>query len=61
MCFLWVIKNVEKSVLRMWWTDLSHNRLQALLEILRITVSCFQYKVKDKTKDKISQKINFWS
>ncbi len=46
ICFLWVIKNVERSVLRTWWTELSHNRLQTLLEILRISVSCFQYKVR---------------
>jgi hypothetical protein len=45
LCFLWVLKNVEKSVLKQWWTELPHNRLLTLLEVLRITLSCFQYKV----------------
>ena len=26
LCFLWVLKNVEKSVLKQWWTELPHNR-----------------------------------
>lgn len=45
ICFLWVLKNVDKSILRQWWIELPHNRLQTLLEVLRITLSCFQYKV----------------
>jgi len=45
LCFLWVLKNVDKSILKMWWIELPHNRLQTLLEVLRITLSCFQYKV----------------
>ncbi len=45
ICFLWVLKNVDKSLLKQWWIELPHNRLQTLLEVLRITLSCFQYKV----------------
>ena len=45
ICVLWVLKNVEKSVLKQWWTELPTHRLLTLLEILRITLSCFQYKV----------------
>ena len=48
LCFLWVLKNVDKSILKMWWIELPHNRLQTLLEVLRITLSCFQYKVSRK-------------
>ena len=48
LCFLWVLKNVEKSVLKQWWTELPHNRLLTLLEVLRITLSCFQYKVRTR-------------
>jgi hypothetical protein len=46
ICVLWVLKNVEKSVLKQWWTELPTHRLLTLLEILRITLSCFQYKGK---------------
>ena len=45
ICFLWVLKNVDKAILKQWWIDLPVNRLQILLEVLRITLSCFQYKV----------------
>ena len=45
ICFLWVLKNVDKSILKQWWIELPHNRLQTLLEVLRITLSCFQYTV----------------
>ena len=47
ICFLWVLKNVDKPILKQWWIELPHNRLQTLLEVLRITLSCFQYKVSD--------------
>eukprot|EP00095_Tigriopus_kingsejongensis_P000113 snap_masked-scaffold265_size231475-processed-gene-1.10 protein:Tk00113 transcript:snap_masked-scaffold265_size231475-processed-gene-1.10-mRNA-1 annotation:"dedicator of cytokinesis protein 7-like isoform x2" len=46
ICFLWVIKHLDKSILKLWWSEISHNRLQILLEILRLCVSCFQYKGK---------------
>ena len=45
ICFLWVLKNVDKPILKQWWIELPHNRLQTLLEVLRITLSYFQYKV----------------
>ena len=44
-CFLWVIKHLDRAVLKLWWSEMSHSRLQTLLEILRITISCFQYRV----------------
>lgn len=51
ICFLWVLKNVDRSILKQWWIELPHNRLQTLLEVLRITLSCFQYKVSFKGHD----------
>ena len=50
ICLLWVLKNVEKSVLKQWWTELPTHRLLTLLEILRMTISCFQYKVRNIIK-----------
>ena len=46
VCVLWVLKNVDKSVLKFWWAEMSSLRLQTLLEILRICISCFQYRVR---------------
>lgn len=46
ICFLWVIKNVDKTVLRQWWAELTAERLHSLLEVLRITLTVFQYKGK---------------
>ncbi|XP_023320823.1 dedicator of cytokinesis protein 7, partial [Eurytemora carolleeae] len=43
-CFLWVVKNVEPGVLRQWWSELPGERLMSLCEVLRLTVSSFQYR-----------------
>lgn len=45
ICFLWVVKNMEKDVLRQWWLDLPVQRLRQMLEVLNICISCFEYKV----------------
>jgi len=45
LCLLWVFKNVDRSLQLQWWSEMSAARLQTVLEILRICVSCFQYKV----------------
>ena len=45
MCFTWVLKNVDKSVLKQWWTDMPINRLNCILEIIYFTVSNFEYRV----------------
>ena len=45
-CVLWVLKNIDKTLLKLWWTELGSARLQTMLEILRICISCFQYKVR---------------
>ncbi|XP_035223308.1 dedicator of cytokinesis protein 7-like, partial [Stegodyphus dumicola] len=46
MCLLWVLKNVDKKVLRNWWADLHPRRLHQLLEIMYICISSFEYKGK---------------
>ncbi|XP_054707332.1 dedicator of cytokinesis protein 7-like [Uloborus diversus] len=45
-CVLWVLKNVDKKVLRNWWSELKPRRLHQLLEIMYISISCFEYKGK---------------
>ena len=45
ICNLWVLKNVDKRILKQWWTDMSLTKLNQLLEVLYFTVSNFEYKV----------------
>lgn len=45
MCFTWVLKNVDKSVLKHWWTEMPINRLNCILEIIYFTISNFEYRV----------------
>nr|CAD7428672.1 unnamed protein product [Timema monikensis] len=46
ICLLWVIKNVDKNVVKQWWMDMPTQRFQQLLEVLNIAISCFEYKSK---------------
>ncbi|XP_077861413.1 dedicator of cytokinesis protein 7-like [Saccoglossus kowalevskii] len=46
MCFLWVVKNVDKKILHQWWCEYSQSRLQQLLDVLFFCVSVFEYKGK---------------
>ncbi|XP_053393820.1 dedicator of cytokinesis protein 7-like isoform X3 [Mercenaria mercenaria] len=46
ICFIWVLKNVDKSVLRQWWTDMPINRLNCILEIIYYAISNFEYRGK---------------
>ncbi|KAG8222990.1 hypothetical protein J437_LFUL002713 [Ladona fulva] len=50
ICFLWVIKNVDKNVLKLWWAELPLTRIHQLLEVLNICISCFEYKGKKTIK-----------
>ena len=45
VCFIWVIKNVDKRVLKQWWSEMPIVRLNQLLEVLYYAVSNFEYKV----------------
>ncbi|XP_066997234.1 dedicator of cytokinesis protein 7 [Anabrus simplex] len=56
ICFLWVIKNVDKNILKQWWMELPSQRLHQLLEVLYICISCFEYKGKKAIK-RCSQQI----
>ena len=41
--FLWVAKNADQNILRGWWSE-SSNRLDALIDVLELCVSNFEYK-----------------
>ncbi|ETN73561.1 dedicator of cytokinesis [Necator americanus] len=43
-CFCWVLKNVDGSALRHWVRELPPTRLTQLLNVLQLSVSCFEYK-----------------
>ena len=49
VCFLWVLKNVDRRTLKQWWSDMPMSRLNQLLEILYYCVSNFEYKVGTRT------------
>jgi hypothetical protein len=40
-----VIRSVDKDLLSNWWFTLSITRLDALLNVLDLCVSCFEYRV----------------
>uniref|UniRef100_A0A7N8YL97 Dedicator of cytokinesis 8 n=1 Tax=Mastacembelus armatus TaxID=205130 RepID=A0A7N8YL97_9TELE len=45
VCFLWVMKNADKSLIQRWTVDMPPSQLNKLLELLTICVSCFEYRV----------------
>jgi hypothetical protein len=45
VCFLWVLKSVDSELLSLWWNSLSITRLNLLINVLDLCVSCFEYKV----------------
>lgn len=45
ICFLWLLKNADTSVLKTWWSDLPLTRLSRILEVIYLEVSNFEYKV----------------
>ena len=45
VCFLWVIKSIDKDLITSWWYTLSITRLDSLLNVLDLCVSCFEYRV----------------
>uniref|UniRef100_A0A8C7RWB6 Dedicator of cytokinesis 8 n=1 Tax=Oncorhynchus mykiss TaxID=8022 RepID=A0A8C7RWB6_ONCMY len=46
LCFLWVMKNAERSLIQRWTVDMPSAQLNRLLELLTICVSCFEYRGK---------------
>uniref|UniRef100_A0A4W5L490 Dedicator of cytokinesis 8 n=1 Tax=Hucho hucho TaxID=62062 RepID=A0A4W5L490_9TELE len=53
VCFLWVMKNAERSLIQRWTADMPSAQLNRLLELLTICVSCFEYRGK-RSSDKVS-------
>ncbi|XP_061585333.1 dedicator of cytokinesis protein 8 isoform X2 [Cololabis saira] len=52
-CFLWVMKNADRSLIQRWTVDMPPSQLNKLLELLTICLSCFEYRGKQST-DKVS-------
>lgn len=50
VCFLWVMKNADKSLIQRWTIDMPPSQLNKLLELLTICVSCFEYRVSLHTR-----------
>ncbi|XP_078495835.1 dedicator of cytokinesis protein 7 [Ciona intestinalis] len=46
LCFLWLVKNTERQTLRSWWIALPPSQLVSVLDLLFISISCFEYKEK---------------
>ncbi|XP_033475104.1 dedicator of cytokinesis protein 8 isoform X1 [Epinephelus lanceolatus] len=53
VCFLWVMKNADRSLIQRWTVDMPPSQLNKLLELLTICVSCFEYGGK-QSSDKVS-------
>ncbi|KAF7669881.1 hypothetical protein LDENG_00100590 [Lucifuga dentata] len=53
VCFLWVMKNADRSLIQRWTADMHPSQLNKLLELLTICVSCFEYRGK-QSSDKVS-------
>ncbi|XP_030623318.1 dedicator of cytokinesis protein 8 [Chanos chanos] len=53
VCFLWVMKNADQSLIQRWTVDMPSSQLNRLLELLTICVSCFEYRGK-QSSDKVS-------
>uniref|UniRef100_A0A8C3UU18 Dedicator of cytokinesis 8 n=1 Tax=Catharus ustulatus TaxID=91951 RepID=A0A8C3UU18_CATUS len=53
ICFLWIMKNADQSLIQKWIADLPSMQLNRILDLLFICVSCFEYKGK-QSSDKVS-------
>ncbi|XP_070690098.1 dedicator of cytokinesis protein 8 [Pempheris klunzingeri] len=53
VCFLWVMKNADRSLIQRWTIDMPPSQLNKLLELLTICMSCFEYRGK-QSSDKVS-------
>uniref|UniRef100_A0A8C7UNZ2 Dedicator of cytokinesis 6 n=1 Tax=Oncorhynchus mykiss TaxID=8022 RepID=A0A8C7UNZ2_ONCMY len=56
--FLWVLKNADAALLESWVSDLSVLQINRLLDLLHLSVSCFEYKYKVGTTSKALERIN---
>ena len=46
ICFLWLVKNTERPQLKSWWLSIPSTHLIGILDLLYISISCFEYGVK---------------
>lgn len=53
VCFLWVMKNADRSLIQRWTVDMPPSQLNKLLDLLTICISCFEYRGK-RSSDKVS-------
>ncbi|XP_037536915.1 dedicator of cytokinesis protein 8 [Nematolebias whitei] len=53
VCFLWVMKNADRSLIQRWTVAMPPSQLNKLLELLTICISCFEYRGK-QSSDKVS-------
>ncbi|XP_052043933.1 dedicator of cytokinesis protein 8 isoform X1 [Apodemus sylvaticus] len=56
ICFLWIMKNADQSLIRKWIADLPSMQLNRILDLLFICVSCFEYKGK-QSSDRVSNQV----
>ncbi|XP_045145300.1 dedicator of cytokinesis protein 8 [Echinops telfairi] len=56
LCFLWILKTAEQSLVRRWVADLPSLQLTRILDLLFLCVSCFEYKGK-QSSDKVSTQV----
>ncbi|XP_045436100.1 dedicator of cytokinesis protein 8 isoform X3 [Pipistrellus kuhlii] len=56
ICFLWIMKNADQSLIRKWIADLPSMQLNRILDLLFICVSCFEYKGRPSS-DKVSTQV----
>ncbi|XP_004677678.1 PREDICTED: dedicator of cytokinesis protein 8 isoform X2 [Condylura cristata] len=56
ICFLWIMKNADQTLIRKWIADLPSMQLNRILDLLFICVSCFEYKGK-QSSDKVSTQV----
>lgn len=61
MCFLWVLKNADAALLERWVSDLSVLQINRLLDLLHLSISCFEYKVKYLLSSFILVLLCLWS
>ncbi|XP_061756610.1 dedicator of cytokinesis protein 8 isoform X2 [Nerophis ophidion] len=53
VCFLWVMKNADRSLIQRWTVDMPPSQLNKLMELLTICLSCFEY-MGHQSSDKVS-------
>jgi hypothetical protein len=50
ICLLWLLKNIDSSILRHWWTHMTREQLQYLIQLLDLSIASFEYKGKKQMK-----------